>query len=71
MAIDKLAEDIFEQIQRNMLIDIIYRSRREIEDVNKEIQAILQNLADKNIIEPKGLAKHKFMQPYGLAILST
>jgi len=37
MAIDKLAEDIFEQMQRNMLIDIIYRSRREIEDMNKEI----------------------------------
>ena len=37
MAIDKLAEDMFEQIQRNMLIDVIYRSRREIEDMNKEI----------------------------------
>jgi hypothetical protein len=37
MAINKLAEDIFEQMQRNMLIDVIYRSKREIEDVNKEI----------------------------------
>ena len=27
-------------------------------DVNKDIQAILQNLADKNIIEPKGLPNH-------------
>jgi hypothetical protein len=44
MAIDKLAEDIFEQMQRNMLIDIIYRSRREIEDHNKEIQ---DNIAEE------------------------
>ena len=37
MAINKLAEDILEQMQRNMLIDVIYRSKREIEDFNKAI----------------------------------
>ena len=34
IAISKFSEELLEQIQRHMLIDIIYRSKREIEDAN-------------------------------------
>lgn len=37
LAINKFCEEMLEQIQRNMLIDIIYRSKREIEDANQKL----------------------------------
>ena len=59
-AIDKVVEDILEQNQRNLLIDIVYRSKRCIEDEKQEqfdqiIQLfasdIMQNLINQEVAE--------------------
>ena len=60
IAIDRVVEDILEQNQRNLLIDIVYRSKRCIEDERQEqfdqiIQLvasdIMQNLINQEVVQ--------------------